>query len=160
MGMVGRLSHHALVSRRRTHRRRPHARRLHHWPDAMAKASAPMSSHGAQGEALVPDSVFSASLLRPLSRLPLAAGMGLSRTAGLVDVAEVIESEPSQGSAEAANEAQRQPSALDMPLAHLGWGAPFHWLALGWRDFMRSPLIGLFYGACFVMMGWALLGVF
>lgn len=46
------------------------------------------------------------------------------------------------------------------PLRPLGWGAPFGWLAQGWRDFLRSPAIGLFYGACFALMGWALLWVF
>ena len=34
------------------------------------------------------------------------------------------------------------------------------WLALGLRDFRRAPAIGLFYGGCFVAMGWALLAVF
>jgi uncharacterized membrane protein len=47
-----------------------------------------------------------------------------------------------------------------MPLAQLGWRDPFHWLALGWRDFSRAPAIGLFYGACFVLMGWLLLACF
>jgi len=42
----------------------------------------------------------------------------------------------------------------------LPWGAPFEWLAAGWRDFTRAPLIGLFYGSCFVCMGWSLLWVF
>ncbi|MCC7457305.1 MAG: DUF2189 domain-containing protein [Nitrospira sp.] len=37
---------------------------------------------------------------------------------------------------------------------------PLRWLAAGWRDFLRCPGIGLFYGACFVAMGWALLSVF
>ena len=45
-------------------------------------------------------------------------------------------------------------------LRPLGLAAPFHWLVLGWRDFIRAPLIGLFYGACFMVMGWALLRVF
>ena len=31
---------------------------------------------------------------------------------------------------------------------------------LGWRDFTRAPGIGLFYGACFMVMGWALLEVY
>lgn len=57
-------------------------------------------------------------------------------------------------------EAQRALSVLDMPLATLRWRDPWHWLALGWADFMRTPHIGLFYGACFVLMGWALLAVF
>jgi uncharacterized membrane protein len=45
-------------------------------------------------------------------------------------------------------------------LRDLGWLAPFSWLKLGWRDFVRSPVIGLFYGTCFMVMGWALLKVY
>ena len=45
-------------------------------------------------------------------------------------------------------------------LRALGWRDPLRWLALGWRDFVRAPGIGLFYGACFMLMGWALLKVF
>ena len=45
-------------------------------------------------------------------------------------------------------------------LRTLGFGAPLRWLALGWRDFLRAPGIGSFYGACFVAMGWALMAVF
>lgn len=45
-------------------------------------------------------------------------------------------------------------------LRDLGWLAPFRWLKLGWRDFVRSPIIGLFYGTCFMVMGWALLKVY
>jgi uncharacterized membrane protein len=37
---------------------------------------------------------------------------------------------------------------------------PLRWLALGWRDFARAPLIGLFYGAAFMAMGWALVKVY
>jgi uncharacterized membrane protein len=37
---------------------------------------------------------------------------------------------------------------------------PLRWLVLGWRDFMRAPAIGVFYGACFMVMGWALLKVY
>jgi uncharacterized membrane protein len=50
--------------------------------------------------------------------------------------------------------------ALTPPLRPLGWSAPWRWLSLGWRDFTRTPAIGLFYGAAFVLMGWALLAVF
>jgi uncharacterized membrane protein len=39
-------------------------------------------------------------------------------------------------------------------------GDPLRWLAAGLRDFRRAPLIGLFYGASFMLMGWALLKVF
>lgn len=52
------------------------------------------------------------------------------------------------------------PHPFDRPLATLGWSDPFRWLAAGWHDFTRAPLIGLFYGGCFAAMGWALLGVF
>ncbi len=37
---------------------------------------------------------------------------------------------------------------------------PLRWIALGWRDFVRCPGIGLFYGVCFMVMGWALLEVY
>jgi uncharacterized membrane protein len=55
-----------------------------------------------------------------------------------------------------------EPAAAPPPivLRTLGFGAPLHWLALGWRDFKRAPVIGLFYGASFVLMGWALMVVF
>jgi uncharacterized membrane protein len=39
-------------------------------------------------------------------------------------------------------------------------GDPLRWLKLGARDFASAPAIGLFYGACFMGMGWALLAVF
>jgi uncharacterized membrane protein len=33
-------------------------------------------------------------------------------------------------------------------------------LGLGLRDFVRAPFIGVFFGACFMVMGWALLKVY
>jgi uncharacterized membrane protein len=42
----------------------------------------------------------------------------------------------------------------------LGLGEPLRWLRLGLRDFTCAPAIGLFYGACFMGMGWALIAVF
>lgn len=45
-------------------------------------------------------------------------------------------------------------------LRPLAPGDPLRWLALGWQDFRRAPWIGLFYGSCFTVMGWALLKVF
>lgn len=51
-------------------------------------------------------------------------------------------------------------SPFDLPLARLGWADPPRWLLLGLRDFLRAPGIGLFFGGCFVAMGWALLKVF
>jgi uncharacterized membrane protein len=124
MGIAGRLSHHVLVSRRRTHRRRPTLRRAHHWPLASASPQ-----HEDESPALA---------------LSAAAGEG-----GITSL--------SSAEAEAA---ARPPSVLDMPLAQLHWQDPFHWLSLGWRDFSRAPAIGLFYGACFVVMGWLLVACF
>ena len=49
---------------------------------------------------------------------------------------------------------------FDIRINDLAWSDPFRWLAAGWRDFRRAPGIGLFYGGCFMVMGWALLWVF
>ena len=49
------------------------------------------------------------------------------------------------------------PQALMQPV---GPGAPFRWLAAGWRDLMAHPGIGLFYGMCFWLMAIALGAVF
>ena len=54
----------------------------------------------------------------------------------------------------------QEPTVFDIPLLTSGLGAPLRWLQLGWRDFARAPVIGLFYGACFAAMGWALLLLF
>jgi uncharacterized membrane protein len=59
--------------------------------------------------------------------------------------------------------AEEPPGPVPPPaivLRPLGWGAPLRWLAAGVRDFGRAPGIGLFYGGCFMVMGWALLKVF
>jgi uncharacterized membrane protein len=45
-------------------------------------------------------------------------------------------------------------------LSTLRLGDPLRWLALGWRDFVRHPGIGLYYGFAFLSMGWLLLLVF
>lgn len=45
-------------------------------------------------------------------------------------------------------------------LNRLSLAAPFQWLRLGWRDLKREPAIGLFFGACFALMGLAVLMVF
>lgn len=59
-----------------------------------------------------------------------------------------------------APQAPQTPPAPAIVLRPLGWGAPLRWLAAGARDFRRAPAIGLFYGGCFMVMGWALLKVF
>lgn len=48
-------------------------------------------------------------------------------------------------------------SILDLPLRPLRADDPLRWLRLGWADFVRAPGIGVFYGACFAVMGWILL---
>jgi hypothetical protein len=69
-------------------------------------------------------------------------------------------SEVSPPSAQATPEPPRPLGAFDVPLRTIAFADIGRWLAAGARDFRRLPLIGLFYGACFVSMGWALLAVF
>lgn len=38
--------------------------------------------------------------------------------------------------------------------------APFAWLALGWQDLRASPLVSMFYGIAFALMGWLIHLVF
>lgn len=45
-------------------------------------------------------------------------------------------------------------------VATLRIGDPLRWLGLGWRDFTRAPVIGLFYGGCFTGMGVAIAWAF
>ncbi|MEZ5938041.1 MAG: DUF2189 domain-containing protein [Hyphomonadaceae bacterium] len=54
------------------------------------------------------------------------------------------------------------PGSLGLPdVADIGMSAPFRWLALGWRDFMRAPGPCLVYGLCLVVVSglfvWALM---
>ena len=49
------------------------------------------------------------------------------------------------------------PQALMQPVSP---GAPFGWLAAGWRDLAAHPGIGLFYGVCFWLMAVVLGAVF
>lgn len=60
----------------------------------------------------------------------------------------------------AASAGTANPSAFDIGLHRVAIAAPLQWLRLGWRDFMRAPAIGLFYGASFAAMGWMLLLLF
>jgi uncharacterized membrane protein len=66
----------------------------------------------------------------------------------------------SPASPESGHARPQESTVFDIPLLTPGLGAPLRWLRLGWRDFTRAPGIGLFYGACFAAMGWALLLLF
>ena len=102
------------------------------------------------------------AVLRRHAAWPQADGLS-SREGGAVasDASPQPAAEPnSDGLAPLGFEARPEPSALDLPLNTLPWSAPFAWLKAGWRDFTRAPAIGLFYGLCFVLMGWALVGTF
>jgi uncharacterized membrane protein len=65
--------------------------------------------------------------------------------------------------AEDSQETPAAPAPAPAPairLRPLRFADPLRWLALGWRDFKRAPAIGVFYGGCFMVMGWALLKVY
>jgi len=61
---------------------------------------------------------------------------------------------------ESPGDAAREPMAFELPLRRLSTADPLRWLAAGWRDLVRCPRIGLFYGAAFASMGWALAALF
>ncbi|HTN49270.1 MAG TPA: DUF2189 domain-containing protein [Burkholderiaceae bacterium] len=46
-----------------------------------------------------------------------------------------------------------------LPVRQVEPSRAFRWLALGWRDFMRSPLAGLVHGAFVAIGGWVVLWV-
>lgn len=67
---------------------------------------------------------------------------------------------PPAAAPKSAPKAAPPPSPFAIRLRPLGFADPLRWLALGARDFRRAPAIGLFFGGCFVVMGWALMKVF
>jgi uncharacterized membrane protein len=60
----------------------------------------------------------------------------------------------------AAQAAAGDTSVFGLPMAELSFADPINWVRAGWNDFKRAPGIGIFYGGCFVIMGWMLMGVF
>lgn len=60
----------------------------------------------------------------------------------------------------AAQASANDTSVFGLPMAELSFADPIKWVQAGWQDFRRVPGIGLFYGGCFVAMGWMLLEVF
>lgn len=65
---------------------------------------------------------------------------------------------PDSGAAAGADTAPASPFSI--ALRPLVFADPLRWIARGARDFARAPFIGLFYGGCFMVMGWALMKVF
>ncbi len=80
-------------------------------------------------------------------------------TVSPTDPAEPAAPAPEAGLAEPVAVAAER-SAFSLSLQKLDFGDPLRWLAAGWRDFRRCPGIGLFYGGCFMAMGWLLMVVF
>lgn len=72
---------------------------------------------------------------------------------------ELREAAPAAGASTAAPPGALSRSA-PVRLNALRFADPLRWLALGWRDLRRAPAISIFYGWCFVVMGWALQKVF
>jgi uncharacterized membrane protein len=94
---------------------------------------------------------------KPVFRKATAAAES-AFTSAFVEQGHLAGEAPASG---ASQDGQEQPlGVFDIPLNQLAWSAPFQWLAAGWKDFIRAPLLGGFYGACFVAMGWLLLLVF
>jgi uncharacterized membrane protein len=50
--------------------------------------------------------------------------------------------------------------ASPMRLRQVGLGDPLRWLMRGLHDYLAHPAISLFYGVCFMAMGWTLLKVY
>lgn len=62
-----------------------------------------------------------------------------------------------------ATESVSTESAASAPIrlrTLLSFGAPLQWLARGLHDYFGHPAISLFYGVCFMAMGWGLLKIY
>ena len=73
---------------------------------------------------------------------------------------ETSSAAPANDAAPPADKQADNLSVFDIKLRPLGFAQPLGWIAAGWRDFLRAPGIGLFYGLCFMAMGWGLLKVY
>ena len=71
-----------------------------------------------------------------------------------------MEDAPPTPSPPAPDDADGAPRGTAVRLRTLGFADPWRWLRAGWQDFRRAPFIGLFYGGCFMVMGWMLLAMF
>ncbi|MFM2348777.1 MAG: hypothetical protein RL654_3530, partial [Pseudomonadota bacterium] len=70
------------------------------------------------------------------------------------------DSTPAESSATLGGDSAETLDAAPIRLRPLPMGAPVRWLARGLADWRHHPSIGLFYGLCFVAMGWGLLKVY
>lgn len=57
-------------------------------------------------------------------------------------------------------ESEGSPRSYLLNLKRIDTSDPVRWLKAGWYDFAACPAIGLFYGACFAIMGGALMWAF
>ena len=96
-------------------------------------------------------------MLMPVSTPPGSTEAAAATAARLIANAA---SRPDPASPPSEDPLPGEPPRRRIALRTLQAGDPLRWLAAGWRDFIRCPGIGLFYGACFMVMGWAILKVF
>lgn len=99
-----------------------------------------------------------------MSALPAGRCRGLLRRVSS-DVHSPSPEPPAAGDAPASaavppSDSPAPAGAFAIALRPLTFTDPLRWLAAGWRDFLRAPGIGLFYGLCFMGMGWLLLEVY
>jgi uncharacterized membrane protein len=92
----------------------------------------------------------------PRDRLgrPLVSAEALERAGSAEALAEMMAADAR------ALAADRHGAGPRIALQPLRATDPLRWLAAGWRDFRRAPLLGLFYGSSFAAMGWTLLLLF
>ena len=64
--------------------------------------------------------------------------------------------DPAPASADPAASTPPASTPFAIRLRPVTMADPLRWLRRGWQDLLRCPGIGLFYGICFVAMGWVL----
>ena len=69
-------------------------------------------------------------------------------------------SAPDENTPDLSSSPQEPVARSPIVLRRLSFADPLRWIAAGWRDFIRCPAIDLFYGGCFMVMGWALMKVY
>ncbi len=82
----------------------------------------------------------------------------LSQSPPLAQAAEAVAAATDAPAPAAPAVSAAEPAAIR--LNPLTFKDPLRWLRLGLHDFLQAPVIGIFYGLCFMVMGWALMKVF